>query len=777
MNTRASLSILLMLSLFATALGQRQQPTPAPLPPTPAPPASTTGQQPQTGTAPEDDTDEVVRITSNLVQVDVVVTDRKGNPTTDLTAEDFEILEDNRAQKITNFSYVSNQTAEAAPAAEPATKERNAPPAPPVRLRPEQVRRTIALVVDDLGLSFESTHFVRRALKKFVDEQMQPTDLVAIVRTGSGMGALQQFTSDKRQLYAAIERVRWNPNGRAGISAFAPIGSSLEDSAPAGGGSDSETASVNSRRLGDQSEQFREELFTVGTLGALNYIIRGLRELPGRKSVLLISDGFALFDRANLNSSGGNDRGALGYERRDRVIESLRRLIDLANRASVVIYTIDPRGLQTLGFSAEDNLSGMSPTQIEQAMSDRRSDFFESQNGPEYLARQTGGLAISNSNDLSAGVRRVLDDQKGFYLIGYRPEESTFDPRTGSRRFHNLAVKVRRAGFRVRTRGGFYGVENRHARGMPRTRAEQLSAALTSPFNSSGINLRLISLFGYDQKAGAFVRSMLHINGRDLTFTKEPDGWNKSVLDILIITFGDNGQIIDQISKTYTLRMAQETYERALRDGFTYTVNLPVKKDGAYQLRAALRDSASERVGSASQFIEVPNIDKDRLMLSGIVISGSNEAAKTRAPEMAAPAASAASTATASAVTPARTTDEEADSVDPEANPVVRRFKRGMVLEYNYLIFNARLDKAAMRPRLQTLVRIFREGQPVFTGTPRPFDLSAQTDFKRLVAGGALKLGKDMTPGEYVLQLVVTDLAAKGKDRTVTQWIDFEITQ
>ena len=76
---------------------------------------------------------------------------------------------------------------------------------------PEQIRRTIALVVDDLSLSFESAYQTQKALKKFVDEQMQDGDLVAIIRTGAGIGALQQFTSDKRILYAAIEKVKWNP--------------------------------------------------------------------------------------------------------------------------------------------------------------------------------------------------------------------------------------------------------------------------------------------------------------------------------------------------------------------------------------------------------------------------------------------------------------------------------------------------------------------------------------------------------------------------------------
>jgi VWFA-related protein len=753
MKKSSSLSIILILSLLTPALAQNTN-APASSPA----PATQPQSQPQSAT---DEDDEVVRITSNLVQVDVVVTDSKGKQVTDLTAEDFELREDKRPQKITNFSYVSTEPAapsqESAPVAGP--KERNAPPLPPVRLRPEQVRRTIALVVDDLGLSFESAHFVRRALRKFVDEQMQPTDLVAIIRTGSGMGALQQFTSDKRQLNAAIERVRWNPQGRAGISAFAPIKSGADNA-----GEDDPAKSVGD--LSEDADQFREELFTIGTLGALNYIIRGLKDLPGRKSVLLITDGFEAF--ASINA-GKNENSRQGNGRSDRVIDSLRRLTDLANRASVVIYTMDPRGLPTLGFSAEDDLSNRSPAQIEEALSERRNDFFQSHSGPEYLAKQTGGFSIRNTNDLSGGIRRVFDDQKGFYLIGYRPEESTFDPKTGSRRFYTLSVKVKREGLRVRTRNGFYGVANEEARAVPHTRVEQLIAALASPFNANGINLRLTSLFGNDPKIGSFVRSLLHIAGRDVTFTKEADGWNKAVLDVLIITFGDNGAIVDQVNKTYTLRMRGAVYERAVQNGFTYTVNLPVKKAGAYQLRAALRDSTSERVGSASQFIEVPNIGKNRLALSGLVLSGSEQPAK---------AAATANGAAASAdLSVMQGVGDAPDSTDPQANPVVRRFKRGMVLQYDYLIFNARVDKAASRPQLQTQMRIFRDGEPVFTGNPRALDTANQTDLKRLISGGALRLGTDMTPGEYVLQVIVTDLLAKDKNSTATQWIDFDIVK
>src|SRR5262249_54874612 len=155
---------------------------------------------------------------------------------TDLKPEEVEISEDGHKQKITNFSYNASETTVANRPNKSTPIDKNAVPVPPSKLRPEDVRRTIAVVVDDLGLSFESTYYVRRALKKFVDEQIQPGDLVAIIRTGGGMGALQQFTSDKRQLYAAVERVKWNSTGRSGVSPFAP----MQPPTPGAGGAEAD---------------------------------------------------------------------------------------------------------------------------------------------------------------------------------------------------------------------------------------------------------------------------------------------------------------------------------------------------------------------------------------------------------------------------------------------------------------------------------------------------------------------------------------------------------
>ena len=213
MKHRTHLAVLLAFVLSVQAFAQQP---PASVPQTPQ-------STPQTSDARDDD--EVVRITTNVVQLDFVVTDKRGNHVTDLKADDIEVFEDGHEQRITNFSYISTEptttpTAENTIAHTPATKSALPPSAP---RRRENVRRTIAIVVDDLGMSFQTVVPARSALRKFVEQQVQPGDLVAVIRTGGEVGALQQFTTDKRQLLAAIERLRWNPCSRRGISNTAPL--------------------------------------------------------------------------------------------------------------------------------------------------------------------------------------------------------------------------------------------------------------------------------------------------------------------------------------------------------------------------------------------------------------------------------------------------------------------------------------------------------------------------------------------------------------------------
>lgn len=725
-----------------------------------APQSTATPTAPQ---KPTSDSAEVVLITTNLVQIDAVVTDRRGLHVADLGPEEFEVYEDGRLQQINNFSYISSQPE---PDAKPAETEKSdnkiLVPRPPEQLRPDQVRRSIALIVDDLGLSFESTHFVRNALRKFVDEQMRSGDMVAIIRTGAGVGALQQFTTDKQLLHAAINRLKWNAFGRRGIAAFGAIGDDAYYTEPRDRkrGTFTSTGSDEPRNVDD----FKDEVFTVGTLGALNYVVRGLKELPGRKSAVLLTDALDLFS----STSGQNYR----------TLDSLRRLIDLANRSSVVFYTIDARGLQSGNDSAANALvgksegdgngeiasTGLSAARLMTDLRSRSLEIFEAQNGMSYLARQTGGVLVSNTNDIAQGIRRVLD-QKGYYLIGYRPEGSTFNS-AGRRNFHRLEVRVKRAGLSVRTRSGFYGVNIEVVQPVRRTPQQQLLTALTSPFATGALDLRLTSVFLNDTTYGSFVRSLIHVGGNSLTFTEEPDGAYKASVDVAAVTFDDEGVAVDQRFRAETVRVRGDEYRAAQRDGITFGINLPVKKPGAFQLRIAVRDVPTERVGSANQFIEVPNLSKNRLALSGLYLAGNNN--QRRSP------------ASAQTVTQGGTSTPSVDAAqgrladqDARTDPAVRRFRPGMVIDYGYEAYNVQLDRATNRPQVQTQVLLFRENQLVYTTQVR--NLAGEPGAKRLTAMGRLQLRPDWKLGDYILQVIVTDVSTKDKRRVATQWIPFEV--
>jgi hypothetical protein len=272
------------------------------------------------------------------------------------------------------------------------------------------------------------------------------------------------------------------------------------------------------------------------------------------------------------------------------------------------------------------------------------------------------------------------------------------------------------------------------------------------------VHLQLTSLFGNDATHGSFMRSFLHIDARDLTFKDGPNGTHECVFDVLAMTFGDNGEPLDQIGQTNTVQLPEAEYQRALRQGFVFNVTTPIKKAGAYQFRISLRDTATDRIGSAGQFIEVPDLGTKRLALSGVLLSGKTVAA----------AGGPNANLTAQHL-------KVSSETTPESSPAVRRLKQMMRLEYGFLIYNATLNKSSGKPQLRTQIRLFRDGKQVFSGDELPYNLAGQTDMERLVATGALELGTDLAAGEYILQVIVLDTLADKKYRVASQWMDFEI--
>lgn len=732
---RVSSLVFLYVLVSASLSASAQSPVPAPAP--------TPTQQQQQGVQPADE-DSIVRITTNLVQVDAVVTDDKGRVVTNLRPEDFEVQVNGKPQKITNFSFISTEAPQPRP---PVTEVRSAGtnsrpvPIPPVPIRPEQVKRTIALVVDDLNLSFESINQARKALKKFVDEQMQPGDMVAIIRVGSGVGALQQFTSDKRVLYAAIENVKYNLSAgrfRSFETEKRPEVLDAQTKLP----SDATDKGV---KKGGDPELFREDRLVIASLRTVDYVVRGMRELPGRKAVMLLSDGFSLFSDDDAEKSV-------------QLRRAIQRLVDQSGRAGVVIYAMDTRGLVAEGMTPADAMYGsgsanMSSKEIMDLARNNREKFFRALDGLMYLTEQTGGFTVYNSNDLSGGIKKALDDQKSYYLIGFQPEGTTFDQTQSC--FNHLAVKVKNPSLKVRYRSGFFGVKDEEITPIAKTPEQQVMRALTSPFNSDDISLRLTALFGNDAAAGSYLRSLVHISPDGITFTEKPDGTREAVINIVAVTFSDSGAVMGSVGETHTVTLTQSLYNRALQSGLVYSLNVPLKRAGAYQLRVAVRDDKTERIGTASQFVDVPDISKETLTLSGIALSGYDPREVKRSAGDA-PAAG----ATSGMLTQA----------------ALRRFRAGQVLQFAYVIFNAKADKGRRDVQLVTQIKLYRDGREIFAGRETPYDARGQADLERLVAEGSLQLG-GLQAGEYVLQAIVTDLRAKGKNRTTTNWIDFEIAR
>src|SRR5205823_4464344 len=181
--------------------------------------------------------------------------------------------------------------------------------------------------------------------------------------------------------------------------------------------------------------------------------------VPGRKSLILFSESMRL-----MFTDG----------RSERVADQVRRLVDAANRSSVVIYGVDPRGLVYTGLTAADNTRGRSVRQVSEVQNQRSQQLFDSQEGMVTLAHDTGGLFMQNNNDIDGQLRKAVEDGEGYYLIGYHPDASTFDDKTGRPKFHNVSVRLKRKGLHVRSRSGFFGTSDRLTAPVPRTRQAQI---------------------------------------------------------------------------------------------------------------------------------------------------------------------------------------------------------------------------------------------------------------------------------------------------------------
>ena len=373
----------------------------------------------------------------DTIRVDAVVTDRDGNLVTDLTAADFELRQDGEVQTITLAQYIAIARTRSAHGGSSAGSPRASEGPPSPRSTAEGPARTIVLVVDDLGIAAENIEQTRRALRRFVNEDVHEGDLVAMVRTAApAAGAFQALTTDRALLYSEIGKIQWTAQSRRGVGSFEPLNHWMTFAAPG-----SSLGKSDPLELGE-IDALRESMSSAATLGAIVYATDGIRDLPGRKAVVLVSEGFLPYQRNGAE---------------DRVVRQMNRLTDLALRTGTVIYTLNPRGIVSGGISAEDNLKVGGPQLASVESASRRQAVHATDEAMAALAERTGGLAKLTSNDVARALRQIGDDIRGYYILGYDPPDGTFAQPGKTARFHKISLKVRRPELRVRTREGFIG--------------------------------------------------------------------------------------------------------------------------------------------------------------------------------------------------------------------------------------------------------------------------------------------------------------------------------
>lgn len=689
-----------------------------------APAAATqTPQKPAQEISPDD----IIRISTRLVQTDVVVTDKNDQIIPDLKLEDFELYENGKKQSLKFMEYVGVDTGRRTEGNRPAGVP-SADVAPGLAAR--DLKRVFAFIVDDLTVPPSDLVYVRQALTDFVDNQMQEGDLVAIVRTVGGKGLLQQFTSDRQLLRRAIAQLTVVTNPFQSFN-NPPLEGVNSPRMPAqaegiGGVREVETDSAAPPEFGGAEDETVRLFRGLITLQTTNYLIDSLKEIPGRKSLVVISGGIPIFE----TNSTGTAFSSVSY--------MLNLLTDNATRAGVVINTLDPRGLRaspgvasfvdTPGRSALGGGSGTFGRGESDALGPTLAGG-EEHIGLNSLSSATGGVSIANINNLKGGLDKILSRSRGYYMLAYTPDDQ-FD-----NKFRRLQIKVKRDGLKVYSHSGYLAREDR-ASDKPPTKEQSILQAAKSPLAKRDVDVT--ANVGYKLTAAnkAAVDFNLVIEAKKLTFTPAADGKQQASFDVAGFLYDQYGKLRGGFSETVNANLTPAEYQRALKEGLTYTATTELPS-GYFQFRAAVRETGTEKIGTMSRYLEIPNLSNGRLAMSTLYLSAVDGSGKANA----------------------------------EAVPLggVRQLTHSQDLRYAAVIYNAKKNGDKIGIRTQTIIT---QGDTVLLKEPEQ-ELNA-SDPTKVIKIGQLGVSR-VKAGRYVLTVIVTDPLADKKFRTVSRSIDFTV--
>jgi len=566
----------LLVLLTGVALTAGQNPA-AQQPPQQQHPAASQTQQPPT-----------FKVRVDFVEVDAVVTDREGRVVRDLKKEDFQVLEDGKAQAITNFTLVDI----------PVDKDSRplfaaAPIEPDVKTNEKPFDgRVYVMVVDDLHTRFGRTIRVKTAAKQFIERRLGANDLMAVVHTSGSSDGNQEFTSNKKLLLAAVDKT----HGRKLDSATANKTNEYNN-----------TRGI--RQQGDplnDPDDMERGFNARTTLDTLRNVAEWFGSVRGRrKAILFVSEGIDYDIYDVIAQSGSNHQSA------STVLDATREAIGAATRSNVAIYGIDPRGLTDLGDESIDIGSFPDDTSLGVGQGSLQNELRLSQDSLRTLSEETGGFAVVNKNDFSTAFQRIVEDNSSYYVLAYYPP----DPRPG--RIHKIDVRLTRPGLTVRARKAYLTPKKvdppKTTGNSPAT--PELREALDSPLPVSGLTMHVFAAPFKGAAPNASVLFGVELRGRDM----KVDAKSKILLSYLAIDA--NGKVRGGNTDSLTLTNLKPESKSRIEQSGLRMLNRMDLPPGKYQLRIAAHDSAGGNVGSVQYDLEVPDYAKAPFSMSGLVLT------------------------------------------------------------------------------------------------------------------------------------------------------------
>ncbi len=542
--------------------------------------AFTHAQQPlQPSTSSSAQSPYVLKVNSDLVLTNIVVRDKKtGEVVRGLTANDFTLLENGKPQRISTFDFESVD--QATPLDEATINGKTGQSifnAKTGVARPEELRnhRLIVLFFDLTSMQPEDIDRSQQAARNYLNKQMQPADIVAVVSLDTNLSLDQDFTENKQLLLNAVNS--YSGDQAQGFQSGATSTTNQVEDATAFSPDESEYNDLNTDR----------ELFAIASIS------KSLAGINEKKSMLYFS--------------GGIQRDGIENQ------ASLRSAINTAVRANLSIYSVDSRGLEAIGPLGDASTgslrgaNGYNGTSLQNNLDTN----FNTQEVMSTLSSDTGGKAFFDSNDFSPAFERIQRDTSAYYVLGFR----STDPRRDGR-YRRLTIKINRPGLKLEYRPGYYApADFKHSNRQDRE--QQLEDQLASDLPATDVAVYLEAWYFRTDDTHYYIPVSLVVPGSQIPFIKGGDR-DKATLDVIGEVKDPAGHVIGQARQTVKLNIDQSQQVRQKNVQYSTGFNLPI---GKYHLKFVVRENETGRMGSFEADINVPDQRKLPLKMSSVVLA------------------------------------------------------------------------------------------------------------------------------------------------------------